>query len=281
VAIEAKIVSPTKIEKVDVVWPSGYQKTTNYVMEKFGNFQYKVNIPANKLYGNSLNYHIVVYTNEGSVVFPDNSKGNLIDWDFVPKERYSIQFVEPQPTLVLFDASQQLQNDFLWPNWKGYRFEKTAYKLPSQNVLKVETNTRQAEHNDFTFKILVNKIIHQEANNLNEVDSIFMEAASSTTENQQVQIALQQQNGLVFGKIIELTPDMQQFTIPFSELKPVRQVLLPRPYPGFQAYWFSSLATQQFDISTIEAIQISIPHATNLDESKDFYGILIRTILLK
>lgn len=279
--IEANIVSPTKIDRVEVVWPSGYQKTTNFVMEKIGNFQYKVTIPANNIYGHSFNYYIVVYTEDGSVVFPDNAKGNPIDWDFVPKERYTIKIIEPEPILVLFDASQELQNDFLWPNWRGYRFEKTTYKLPSHNVLKVETNTQQTEKEDFTFKILVNKIIHHEANNVNSVDSIFVEAASSTSENQRVQIALQLQNGLVFGKIIELTPEMQPFTIPFSELKPVRQVLLPRPYPGFQAYWFSSLESPLFDKHAVEAVQISIEPNTKWNENKNWQGILMRSILLK
>ena len=80
-----------------MVWPSGYQKTTNFLMEKIDHFQYKVTIPKSNLYGNEFNYHIVVYAENESTVFPDNTKGNPIDWDFIPKERYTTKIVQPEP----------------------------------------------------------------------------------------------------------------------------------------------------------------------------------------
>lgn len=281
ISIEANIVSPEPIEKVEVVWPSGYQKTTNYLMEKIDNFQYKVTIPKDKIYGDSFNYYIVVYTENGSTVFPDNSKGNPIDWDFVPQKRYTVKIVQPEPIIVLFDAGQDIENDFLWPNRRGYRFERLTYKTASQNVFSLVTTNLQGGNEDLTFKILVSKILKNEARHLNTVDSILIEAASGTAKNQLVQIALQQQNGLVCGKIIELTPEMQQFTIPFSELKPVQQVLLPRAYPPFQSYWFENKENANFDVHQIEAVQISIGPGLNSENKKEMQAISMKKILLK
>lgn len=281
VTIGANIVSPSKIEKVEVVWPSGYQKTTNFLMEKIDNFQYKVLIPKSNLYGNEFSYHIVVYTENGATVFPDNSKGNPIDWDFVPEKKYTSKIVKAEPIIVLFDVNQDAEDNFLWPAIRGYGFETIANKISSQNTLNINIHNFKEEVADFTFKILVEKNIKNDSHHLNLLNSIRIEAASGTQKNQKVQIAMQQKNGLVFGKIIELTPEMQQFFIPFSELKQVPMVLLPRPYPNFQSYWFSSLALPQFDKYSIEAIQISIESKTNLNDKENMQILLLRTIFLK
>jgi hypothetical protein len=279
--ITANVISPSKVEKVEVVWPSGYQKTTNYLMEKIDNFLYKVMIPKNNLYGNEFKYHIVVYTENGEIVFPDNSKGNPIDWDFVPEKKYTTKIVKAAPIIVLFDANQESENNFLWPAQRGYRFETIAHKISSENTLAVAVNNLKGKIADFTFKILVEKTIKNDSHHLNSVNSILIEAASGTSKNQKVQIAIQQKNGLVFGKVIELTQEINSISIPFSELKIVPMVLLPRPYPGFQDYWFSSLAPEQFDKSNIEALQISIGPEINPENYDENQGIIIRKILLK
>ncbi|OIP48660.1 MAG: membrane or secreted protein [Flavobacteriaceae bacterium CG_4_8_14_3_um_filter_31_8] len=279
--IEAAVVSPSKIEKVEVVWPSGYQKTTNYLMEKIDNFHYKVMIPKNNLYGNEFTYHIVVYTENDSTIFPDNSKGNPIDWDFVPEKKYTTKIVQSEPIIVLFDASNESEHSFLWPAQRGYRFETSAHKISSENTLNVSVNNLKGEIADFTFKMLVEKSLKNDSKHLNSVNSIQIEAASGTSKKQKVQIAIQQKNGLVFGKIIELTPEMTSISIPFSDLKIVPMVLLPRPYPGFQSYWFSSLAPQQFDKTLIEALQISIGPGINKENLSEYQGMMIRKILLK
>lgn len=279
--IEANIVSPNSIENAEVVWPSGYQNTTNFMMEKVDHFRYKVTIPKSNLYGDEFNYHIVVYTENESTVFPDNTKGNPIDWDFISKEKYTTKIVQPEPIVVLFDANNKFKNNFLWPSQSGYKFETIAHKTPSQDELNVVIDNLKNENANFTFKILVNESIQNERNYLNTVDSMIIEASSGTAKNQKVQIALQQKDGSVFGKIIELTPEMQQFSIPFSQLKPVRQVLLPRPYPGFQSYWFENKEITDFDVNQIDVIQISIGPGINAENHQEKQGVLMRKILLK
>ncbi len=279
--IEADVVSPSKIEKVEVVWPSGYQKTTNYLMEKIDNFHYKVMIPKSNLYGNEFTYHIVVYTDNGSTIFPDNSNGNPIDWDFVPEKKYTTKIIQPEPIIVLFDASNESENNFLWPAQRGYRFETISKKISTEDVLSVSANNLKGEIADFTFKILVGKNIKNEIHHLNSLNSLMIEASSGTDKNQKVQIALQLNNGKVFGKIIELTPKKEKHSILISELLEVSMVLLPRPYPGFQSYWFSSLAPKQFDKTAIEAIQISFGPELKPENYSEKQGILLHKIVLK
>jgi hypothetical protein len=256
--IKTQLVAPTAIEKVEVVWPSGYQKTTNFLMKKTDLFTYQVTIPKTNLYGNAIQYHIIVYTKMGSFVFPDNKPGNPADWDFILTNTYTTNIVQPQPVINLYDASLEFGNDFLWPGQRGYSFEKNIYKDVSQNALHITVNDFPKEYNDFTFKILVNKLLKTESHHIGSLNKLMLEAASSTSNNQKVQVALQQKDGLVFGKVIELTPKKQRFSIPFSEFSRVPMVLLPRAYPGFQPYLFQSKNVALFDLNNVEAVQFSI-----------------------
>ena len=109
----------------------------------------------------------------------------------------------------------------------------------------------------------------------------MIEASSGTTKNQKIQIALQLNNGTVFGKVIEVTPQKEIHFIPLSELKVVPMVLLPRPYPGFQSYWFTSSSTEKFEKSAIEALQISFGPELKPENYSEKQGVLLHKIVFK
>jgi hypothetical protein len=92
-------------------------------------------------------------------------------------------------------------------------------------------------------------------------------------------VALQLADAQVFGKIISLQNQEQSIEINFKDLEQVPMVLLPNAYPVFQKYWFQSQANTGFNVSKIEAIQISIgPGIEALDERQE---ITLKTITLE
>jgi hypothetical protein len=259
--IEAKIVSPNKINKVEVVLPSGYQKTDNYKMTKKGIFGYEVVIPKNKIYSESFDYYVVITTDKKQLTFPDHREGSPANWDFVSDESYHTKIVEKEPMIILLDVLDDSSKSFLWPRQWGaipYKIEKTSHKDASKNYLNVYADDIDAAIPDVTFKVLVNDVIKREQHNLEQATGIVVIASSGSQKNQKVQIGLQLKNGQVFGKVIELTPEKKDIRISFDELKQVSQVLLPRPYPPFQSYFLKSTENASFDVNTIEALQISI-----------------------
>ena len=106
-------------------------------------------------------------------------------------------------------------------------------------------------------------------------------ASSGVKKNQKVQIALQLKNGKAFGKTIFLTPEKKEIIIPFSELVEVPLVLLPRPYPGFQPYFFQSKSNGKFEASEIEAVQISIGPGIKKEGHHNSQDVIIDKIQLQ
>ena len=65
-------------------------------------------------------------------------------------------------------------------------------------------------------------------------------------------------NGKSYGKIIDLCTEMNEYTINLADLKPVKTVTLPRPYPSFLPYYLVHNIEEEFDINKVESIQFSI-----------------------
>lgn len=281
--IEIQVVSPDKIDKIEVVLPSGYQKTDHYEMIKNGIFSYKTTIPKEKIYNKPFKYYIVVYSNNKIQTFPEHNIGHPFDWDFIGNHFYETTVVENEPTVVLFDAAAT-NNRFLWPNlWNilDYKIETTSYKTPSKKELHISSTNLLAKNPDITFKILVGDKIKSNIELVNNTKSLVIVASSGSNVSQKVQIALQLQNGKVFGKTIEIFTNNQEISIPFSELEEVPLVLLPRPYPDFQPYFFQSKSKEPFQSSQIEAIQISIGPTLKTEELKNRQELIINKIQLQ
>ena len=281
--VKTSIYSPHKIEKVEVVLPSGYQKTDNYELVKNDlPFEYTTTIPKEKLWNQTFEYYIVVYTNKEVLTFPEKVNGNPSEWDFVSTEKYVTKIFNDNSLIVLYDV---LWNDnvFLWPRqWGAIRYQigKSSTKILSENYLRISSENLIADNPDLTFKLLLKDKLKDEKQHLKETNSIHITASSGSKNKQKVQIAFQLKNGQVFGKVIELTPEMKDYSISYDSLQQVAQVLLPRPYPPFQAYSFEGLEKSDFDISELEALQISIGPELSNSELKEYQEVRIQKIIL-
>jgi hypothetical protein len=97
---------------------------------------------------------------------------------------------------------------------------------------------------------------------------MVIRATSGEKETQMLQLALLLRDGSAFGKTIESTGELSDFEIRFDELEKVPRVLLPRPYPEFQYYWFES-SDSKFSVEDVDAIQISVgPGILEMDHSQ-------------
>ena len=95
-------------------------------------------------------------------------------------------------------------------------------------------------------------------NEVAQQKKLIIKARSLSGKNEKIQVALVEKNGSAFGKIINITSESLEYTIDLSELKPVKTVSLPRPYPGFLPYYFEHNNQEIFNLETVESIQFSI-----------------------
>ena len=88
-------------------------------------------------------------------------------------------------------------------------------------------------------------------------------------------------NGAAFGKLIELSPQAEDISIDLNDLKPVKTVTLPRPYPSFLSYYFEHSFEGNLDLGNVESIQFSIGPGISENDLQQPHAIGIRSVRLE
>ena len=70
-------------------------------------------------------------------------------------------------------------------------------------------------------------------------------------------------------------------TLLIKDLKPVKTVTLPRPYPSFLPYFLEHNLNTTFDINKVESIQFSIGPEITKSEFEEKHGIAIVSLDLE
>ena len=88
-------------------------------------------------------------------------------------------------------------------------------------------------------------------------------------------------DGSAFGGIVEIDSIQQQYSLPIKDLKRVRPVLLPRPYPTFLPYFSEAGKATKLDLSQVESLQISIGPGINEKDWGKVYEVMIGSVWLE
>jgi hypothetical protein len=96
-----------------------------------------------------------------------------------------------------------------------------------------------------------------------------------------VQIALIMDNGAAFGAIVEFQESGAPQRIEIRDLKPVKTVTLPRPYPTFLPYYFDHNNQEEFDLLRTEFIQISLGPGMSTEQINGRHELSISKIYLE
>ena len=94
-------------------------------------------------------------------------------------------------------------------------------------------------------------------------------------------MAVLSKDGRAYGGIITVGTAYNDYELGFEDLKPVKMVNLPRPYPRFLPYYFVSGQEESFDPSASEVLQLSIGPGLEGSELQQPHGISIESIRIE
>ena len=87
-------------------------------------------------------------------------------------------------------------------------------------------------------------------------------------------------DGHAYGKVIDIEPETKAYGLYLSDLKPVKTVTLPRPYPSFLPYYLDHQLSSSFDLSKVESVQFSIGPEIPTEELQEKHGIELISVSL-
>ncbi|MBT8287072.1 MAG: hypothetical protein KJO00_03575 [Bacteroidia bacterium] len=286
--ISAQFISPSDPSELVVVGFNGSERFS-IIMESYLPYQYRAVIPKEKLKPGYLNYFIVVRWDgeESGMTFPASKRGKPFDWDFHNNEPYRIPVVPKQRPIELFNA--QADTEFLVRQWRpSFKLVPTEHLGQSEYQMNILQLFRPDNENlnadpiyDYSFKHFIFKRIKEREDDLSGKDKLVFLGRALNDKNCKLQIALVMDDGSAFGNVLEIQPEIGSYTLKLSDLKPVKTVTLPRPYPTFLPYYFVHKNESTFDINRVESIQFSIGPGLAKEERFIAHGIGLISVWLE
>lgn len=270
--IKATIVSTQVPAKVEVV-VYGSGRPQRYTMANTSAYEYEATIPGEEMREGYLNYNIVLTSDEVHSSYPE-------------KIQYQNSVIPVSSAMYLFSAGAD--HERLSRRWTR---RSTVVPLAEPGMAEVRVNVEQLfvpdpenregeKIYDYSMRYYFKDRIQARTNELSGKTKLVLKG-HATEGTDALQIALITKDGIAYGGIIRLTKESGEHTLNLSDLKRVKLVTLPRPYPTFLPYWFENTTAGQLDLKNIEALQISI--GPGIAESKliESQGVAIESIRLE
>lgn len=285
--ISAQIIAPQAPEEVEL-WAFTGGNREVLKMERISGYNYTVTIPADKVTKGFIRYNIIVKSSgDKYITYPSGLEGKPNEWNFYDRTSYSVRVNSNDTPIYLFNANNDSQ--LLVREWVNTlklapteNANEAEYQINIENLLRRETKTLNGENiYNYGFKHFINTKIAGRKKELSSKKEIVFKGRALNDKSCKLEIALVMNDGFAFGGIINIGTELNEYKLSIEDLKMVKTITLPRPYPGFLPYYLDHNLKTNFDISKIESIQFSIGPGIPQSDIKNKHGIAIVSVYLK
>lgn len=284
--ITAQIVAPETPESVELWFYNGYKREI-LIMERSNGYNYTAKIPAEMITKGFLRYNIIIKMKNESLTFPGNLEGKPNEWDFYDRSTYEVRVTPSSNPIHLFNAKKD--SDLLVRQWrKTFKLVPTKNEGEAEYQMNIEKlfvpdneNLNAKPIYDYSFKHFIIDKIKGRKEDLSSKENIIFYGKSLNNKPCKLQIAFVLDDGSSFGEVIEINTELKEYKLSLKDLKSVKTVTLPRPYPSFLPYYLEHDLNAYFDINKIESIQFSIGPGIAKNELEKNHGIGIISLHLE
>lgn len=286
--IQVQFIAPTPPQELQLVAMNGFNREVISLKRLKGTFDYTATIAADKMNPGYLNYYLIAQIdNKQHISYPAALEGRPTDWDFYDPETYEVRVVPADNPIYLFNAKEDV--DLMVRQWRrGFGLKPTEKANEAEYIMDIgplfiadNENLNAKPIYDYTFKHYILDALKGRKVGLDLKKSIVFKGRSLGEKNTPLQIALVLDDGSSFGGIVTLQPEIDEYKLNISTLKPVKTVTLPRPYPSFLPYYFEHNNQTKFDINKIESLQFSVGPGLSEAEKKEPQGLSIISVWLE
>jgi hypothetical protein len=256
--LQFEVVSTTPVTKVNVVMSNG-DKWKTVMAVWHGTNSFMADVSEEMTENGFLHYRIIVEDQKDTITFPAEKRGEPWSWDKKDETTYPIRLVPQNTPLVIWNAEADWENSYkIWNrsvNLKPTIKEETALSIKLDKLPNVDP----ADKNNFNyaFKFFFSEKIKGRMVELSQKKYLVLKASDILNNPQPVEVGLIDKNGEVMAGEMIVNPKEGIYKIPLSTFKPSSYLVIPRPYPEYQAYKVQQ-DTQPFDWSALEMLQLMI-----------------------
>jgi len=195
--------------------------------------------------------------------------------------------VPSENNITLFNAKADA--DLLVKEWRNTlklvptkNDNEDVYHINIEKLFVIDNeNLNATPIYDYSFKHFILDKIKGRQEDLSSKEIAVFKGNALNNKPCKLQIAFVMNDGAAFGNVIEIGTETKEYKLLIKDLKPVKTVTLPRPYPSFLPYYLDHNLNSEFDINKIESIQFSIGPEILKTDLKNTHGISIISVSLE
>jgi Cellulase (glycosyl hydrolase family 5) len=285
--VNAKVITVAEPEAVELMVYGGGFAPQPVKMERTQGYGYTATIPARMVREGILRYYITVKATGNYQAFPSGIDMNPASWDFYDQNPYKVRVVAAEYPMYLFDAitdAEWMNRPFVRGGGALTYTEPGRAELPVniERLFTEDPENRNGEKRyDYTMRFYFGNKIAGRTADIAAKKKITVRARALNDKPCIVQVGLITNDGSVYGGVVTINKERGDYSISLADLKKVRLVTLPRPYPTFLPYFFEGGSTAGFNSSTIESLQISIGPGIPESALSEKHGVAIESVRLE
>lgn len=290
IEVTVKIISPVTPIKSLVLQPYiiGFRgkiilSSVPIPMEKTDGYQYKVTIPDTLVRPGILTYHIITESVTGkTTIYPGGFTGSTSDWEYYNPETYSVRVMPAMSELQLFNPENSNQVVTFSGNSR-YGSTIVPSGIAGESTLKFSEGKYKITQERLNTSGMICVIQNYIGNIINGITrnqgnyTQLMVYGKASGKPVNIEVTLINKDGNAYIAKTTLSADQSSQVINLKDFTEGRMFLLPRPYPVFLPYWYTSKNKQPFSLSEIERIQVLVP----VEENVALPGFELTSITLK
>ncbi|KLT67575.1 membrane or secreted protein [Pedobacter sp. BMA] len=225
-------------------------------------YHYSAEVPAVLVKNGLLKYQIIVRQASGEYFsFPGNVKGDPAAWDRLESPEYQSYVAASSAHLEIFNAANDgKQINIYNADWQNNKVDYSTNENPAILNLGLAMNKPKAGQLMGFQTFFADKMAGR-ATELDQFKTLVMKIKSNT-DGTKVKIGLIDSDAQFFSAEIQTSDNFQLIEVPLNQLKSDHQLLLPRPYPGFQPLYYQGANQSPFKLGNAEKLELTFGYTS-------------------
>ncbi|MBF9141147.1 cellulase family glycosylhydrolase [Hymenobacter properus] len=222
-------------------------------------------VPADLLYPGQLRYWIVVRKGTQATTFPGGFSGQPRDWDYAHLEHFEVPIVAAGTPLPLFEAGRDQERieartvvNNAWTDYVTTPVGALALRLvqgPLRSGQAAQSGPAASLRAYFGDKLA------SRTADVAGFQTVVVRARSSQP-GAQLKVTLTTKDAVSYSAALPVGAELQEVRLPLSAFRPDALLLMPRPYPGFNALQYQPAGMPAFKLADAEVLQVIWEAAT-------------------
>ncbi|MBK7228519.1 MAG: cellulase family glycosylhydrolase [Ignavibacteriales bacterium] len=258
---------------------AGWRDYQKELMTAKDDFYFEYSLPTQLNKNGFLEYFISVEKGKDILTFPGKINSSPNNWDFNSQENYQLKILPVSDKITIYNPLKDKNNIIFSNIWRDvdYNIDYT-FDENEKAELSVFINKVKESFPELAFQISVGEYLDEIQ--IDDNSKLMIELKNNNDKIKKVLIRFLFNDGTASQKEIKLTNNYQLLEFAIPEPENIQYALLPRPYPTFLPYLFTTSQLENHNEKLkLESIQIAIPLPETGTELND--GIKIKQIIIK